>query len=623
LLALTLALHETVGSARIFAVAAAVGDPDPLVRAQARRARLDLGLAFLDLPLRLLQARFQRCPPQRRPDYTVVERREAADLAHKLGLGVRQAAERLLVDPSTVSRWNQQLAADPELAGAGPKPPLPPIDAWVRDLVRSMAVHGFRGYGSIRNHLRLAGILLSRSSVKRFLAAPVGIRESFLATAAEPQPADAPLASLLSVRLPPGLDPALVEAIELAGSTIHDGLRHVTASLRERQITEDAFDAAATLRADVEDRQQRLSLLVREFQLLHSRFARLDPVHRPRFRPEQRFQVLEHQRRFRLACHLTARLFLLAPATLSEWRAEVDGRGTDSHRLYCPACSEHDLVARAEADLVAAGAAGSSAPAVARELVRRLSARAATQAQADDTTKPEADSTDTDTDAAARTQPPPRKRSPTRIRADYPNHVWFVDIFQVPCLGGLRAFVALVQDAYSRKALRARVFGDQEPAAGHLTQLLDDSVASHGAPRHVITDQGPQFQSEFQARVEQHGAKQRRGAVGRHGSIAVIERLILTLKLALRVFVRPQIRLADVQAKLDLVLHWYNHLRPHQTLTCATPVQRYSGIPSPAHSALPAPRRHRCDPAGPDPPTLRIGHVDPRDLRLPYLIPAA
>jgi transposase InsO family protein len=54
------------------------------------------------------------------------------------------------------------------------------------------------------------------------------------------------------------------------------------------------------------------------------------------------------------------------------------------------------------------------------------------------------------------------------------------------------------------------------------------------APKYTVTDQGPQFQDVFRRWCAAHRIKPRFGAIGRHGSIAVVERSILSLKNELR-----------------------------------------------------------------------------------------
>ncbi len=75
-------------------------------------------------------------------------------------------------------------------------------------------------------------------------------------------------------------------------------------------------------------------------------------------------------------------------------------------------------------------------------------------------------------------------------------------------------------------------FLDASVSSGTLrVEVLEDAFLQHGAPRHIISDQEGIFASEvFAALLRDWNTKQRSGAVGKHGSIAVTERAILTLK---------------------------------------------------------------------------------------------
>ena len=63
--------------------------------------------------------------------------------------------------------------------------------------------------------------------------------------------------------------------------------------------------------------------------------------------------------------------------------------------------------------------------------------------------------------------------------------------------------------------------------------------------------------------------------LGKHGSIAVIERLILTLKGLLRCLPRVPLRSAAFRLEVQLTIDWYNEHRPHTTLHGRTPNEVY------------------------------------------------
>ena len=98
------------------------------------------------------------------------------------------------------------------------------------------------------------------------------------------------------------------------------------------------------------------------------------------------------------------------------------------------------------------------------------------------------------------------------------------------------------------------------------------------ARHHVIgLRQGTQFWCDgFKYWCHRKGIKPPRyGAVGKHGSIAVIERLILTVKGLLRCLPRVPIQSAAFRREVQLTIDWYNEHRPHTTLHGRTPNEVY------------------------------------------------
>ena len=72
-----------------------------------------------------------------------------------------------------------------------------------------------------------------------------------------------------------------------------------------------------------------------------------------------------------------------------------------------------------------------------------------------------------------------------------------------------------------------------------------------------------------------HDIRQRFGAIGKRGSIAVIERLWRTLKEHWRAETSVPLRHRSFQHELQFVISWYNGHRPHMTLKAATPDEVY------------------------------------------------
>src|SRR5450830_1166042 len=128
-----------------------------------------------------------------------------------------------------------------------------------------------------------------------------------------------------------------------------------------------------------------------------------------------------------------------------------------------------------------------------------------------------------------------------------------VDLTDVKGLFGIVTFkVAVVFDAFSRMPLSARVFS-KEASAAEIARLVSRTARRHGRPSHFVSDQGRCFTGQvFRRKLRRLGVKQRFGAIGKKGSIALIERLWRTLKdtFGLRLL-RPLVA-QDLMEKIEL-----------------------------------------------------------------------
>jgi transposase InsO family protein len=71
----------------------------------------------------------------------------------------------------------------------------------------------------------------------------------------------------------------------------------------------------------------------------------------------------------------------------------------------------------------------------------------------------------------------------------------------------------------------------EDPNAGGIIEALERATQKPGAPKRVISDQARVFAGDAFAELrKRRDIKPCFGAVGKHGSIAVTERLIKTLK---------------------------------------------------------------------------------------------
>ena len=226
--------------------------------------------------------------------------------------------------------------------------------------------------------------------------------------------------------------------------------------------------------------------------------------------------------------------------------------------------------------------------------------------------------------------PPETAESIERVvTAKYANHVWHVDLTTVPTRAGFWApwvpfalpqrwpfcwWLAVVVDHYSRRAMGFSLFL-KRPTSLIVRSFLEKAVTRAGAtPKYLVCDKDSIFWCEgFKRWCRRKRIRPRYGAVGQHGSIAVIERFIRTMKNegTRRVLV-PQ-RQSRFREVINHFFAWYNAHRPHAALGGKTPDELYFGL-------RPANRRPRIEPrahwprrspcAGP--PTLIAGQPGDR-----------
>ena len=153
-------------------------------------------------------------------------------------------------------------------------------------------------------------------------------------------------------------------------------------------------------------------------------------------------------------------------------------------------------------------------------------------------------------------------------------------------------WVLNVIDHFSRRSMGCRRL--PEPAdlrRGHC------GVGSHHVrgtvqPKHLIVDQGSEFKCEHFEHVwcKAKNILPRFGAVGQHGSIAVVERFHRTLKEILRLTTIPEDQ-TEFERELGLIIDWYNEHRPHETLDGKTPNEVHFSRPAANEQPRFEPRR--------------------------------
>ena len=358
------------------------------------------------------------------------------------------------------------------------------------------------------------------------------------------------------------------------------------------------------------------SRLQEEWALLRARIARIPARHRNHYTPVERYQILVHKETYGLTIQQTAEAFLVSEQTICRWIAEATGEPNKKSvgsllKAVPPLMTYSDVVRNLAVSMSQMGFGGNLKVAqtlaragvkLSKESVRRWRQKPSSPSSRETSTTPTA------------------KQGGQILRAKRPNHVWMIDITHIPGLFGLFSFqLAVVIDVFSRMPLIGEIL-TTNPTALQMNDLVQQAVAKHGHPKHFVSDQGSQFTSaEFCKMLTGLGTKQRFGAIGKSGSIAIIERFWRTIKQVVRLKIRPPLTTSGLQERLLLGLVYYAYHRPHQGLGGATPAEVYYGQ-SPVH--LSAVRPARAYENRSDDKLFEISYLDP-ERYLPVLIPKA
>ncbi len=350
------------------------------------------------------------------------------------------------------------------------------------------------------------------------------------------------------------------------------------------------------MRAEAERVTTLAAQQVEELFLLRTRFERVPPKSRPHFSPPERLRVLQLKAARGWSAAETARRLLLAPSTVAAWLKRLDEEGEQALvRVPVPVNRFPELVAQLArelrrlfpslgkqkiAEFLARGALHLSPSTVGRMLRR----------QPDGGPPPPAKAA-MGGDLVPGGEPPPEAKR--TVQARHPGHTWNIDITVVPMTGGLWCpalpfswpilwpfcwHVAAIVDHFSRRVVGFEVFR-KAPSAAQVCDLVDLTVAMAGrAPKYLISDQGCQFQSDYIECCDSHGIQPRFGAIGKSGSIALLERFWSTLKTAGMRKVLVPYELARMREEVRVFCLWYNSTRPHSSLGGATPDEVYFGV---------------------------------------------
>jgi transposase InsO family protein len=342
----------------------------------------------------------------------------------------------------------------------------------------------------------------------------------------------------------------------------------------------DSLNARLRLNAENDRLSQEVGLLREELRIKDARMARIPAQRRPHYPPTERLAILELRAARGWSLAQTASRLLVTPLTVAAWMGRLDEGGPEALvQIPEPVNRFPEFVGYLVKRLKVL------CPTLGRVKIARILARAGLHLGPT---------------TVRRMLHPPRppkpipspQTAPRIITARKPNDLWHVDLTTVPTALGFWIswspfalpqtwpfcwWVSVAVDHCSRRLMGLGVFRRQ-PSASAVREFLARRFREEGCqPSHLVTDHGRQFIARaFKRWCRGRGIRQRFGAIGKYGSLAVIERAIRTFKTECtrRLTIVPY-RLTAIQKELALFVSWYNAHRPHSRFVAATPDEIY------------------------------------------------
>ncbi len=347
------------------------------------------------------------------------------------------------------------------------------------------------------------------------------------------------------------------------------------------------LEAEDALSADPESRSRgRNAAILRENELLKEelrlkdmRMFRVPGRRRPHYSPTDRMAILEIRAARGWSTGESAQRFHVSEATIASWLRKSDD--LDSERLLKlrePVNKFPDLVRLAVRRLKA------MCPRLGKDKIAEMFCRAGVEISSSTVSRIVKE--------PAPAAPPPAAKQ-ALVRAKSANEAWLIDLtavpiggfgfwiswlpFSVPLCWPFCYWVGAVVDMYSRRALGIAVFR-REPSSARIRSFLQRVADCVGRrPRFLISDHDPVFKCSAMREWCGRVTRQRFGAVGQKGSIAIVERFFLTLKSEFTRQIFVTLRANAFRREARFFLEWFNGLRPHAALGGRTPQEIYEG----------------------------------------------
>jgi len=340
------------------------------------------------------------------------------------------------------------------------------------------------------------------------------------------------------------------------------------------------------LKSKLDKLQTELARKENQLRIITSRFSRLPAKNRPYYLPMERMDILIHKAACNWNLKQTAKAFQADASTISSWMKRID-----------------------DDSLIKISVPWNKYPSFLRYVTKQLKSlvpRLGKKKIAEYFTRSGLYLAATSVGRYLKSESPNKPGKPDfaifaenekikAIKSRHPDHIWTLDLTVVPTSSGFWTswlpnsfpqcwpfcyWVAVIVDHFSRKSVGFALFRKQ-PTSEDVTTVLDNAVEKAGkAPKYIISDKGKQFDcGNYKNWCSGNNIKPRFGAVGKHGSIAITERFIKSLKDECTRRISVPLNFDDMRHELALYFIWYNEYRPHEYLKAQTPQEVYNHSP--------------------------------------------
>ena len=154
--------------------------------------------------------------------------------------------------------------------------------------------------------------------------------------------------------------------------------------------------------------------------------------------------------------------------------------------------------------------------------------------------------------------------------AQRPNQIWVSDITYFK-INGYWVYLCIILDLYARRIVGHRV--SRNASTNLVTTTFRNAYQERGKPSHLAfhSDRGKQYTSAaFTKLLQKNGVRQSFSASGRPHDNAVAETFFATFKKE-EAYRREYTSEQNFRKSVERYVHFYNEVRPHQTLNYQTP----------------------------------------------------